>query len=233
MLYLYYGNDTPRVRQKAFSFAHTLTDGNTIGTQVTVQTYMQGVLADLAEGASLFGGSEVVIIDTVSEDEAVFAEVLDELEILGNSTHHFIMIEGTLRVPEKKKIQSHTKHIEEITGEAKEKFNAFLLTDAFLRRDKKALWLLLMEAWSNGVSNEEIIGILFWQVKILRLVERTKSPEEAGQKPFVYSKAKRALGSFKKGELDTLSQNLLSIYHEGHQGKVDTSLALEKWVLGL
>ncbi len=233
MLYVYFGNDAPRVRQKAFSFIHTLTKGEVIATHITHENYEQGMITDFAEGSSLFGGRHVVVIDTVSEDVLVFEQVLELLPLMEDSVNHFVLIEGTLRAPDKKKIHAHTKKVEEITGEAKEKFNAFLLTDAFLRKDKKSLWLLLMEAWSAGVSNEEIIGILFWQVKILRLVEKTESAEEAGQKPFVYSKAKRALSSFKKGELDACSRNLLSIYHDGHQGKVDTSRALEKWTLSI
>jgi hypothetical protein len=68
---------------------------------------------------------------------------------------------------------------------------------------------------------------------MLRLAERTKSAEEAGQKPFVYSKAKRALSAFKEGELDSISRDLLSIYHDGHLGKRDIDLALERWVLTL
>jgi len=233
MLYLYYGNDASKVRHKAFQFIETLTQGQFLATHVTKDNYVPGMILDYAEGASLFGNTEVIVIDTVSEDDAVFEQVLEFLPIMADSANHFILVEGVLKAPEKKKIQSHTTSVEEITGEAKDKFNTFLLTDAYLRRDKKSLWLLLMEAWKRGVSNEEIIGILFWQVKILRLVEKTKSADEARQKPFVYDKAKRALAQFKKGEIEEHSRALLSIYHDGHQGKVDTARALEKWTLSI
>ena len=62
---------------------------------------------------------------------------------------------------------------------------------------------------------------------------QTKSAEEAGQKPFVYQKAKRALSKFKSGELEKLSRELLVLYHEGHMGKGDINLTLEKWVLNV
>jgi hypothetical protein len=82
-----------------------------------------------------------------------------------------------------------------------------------------------------GLSAEEIIGTLWWQLKTLRLAMLTKSAEEAGVKDFPYNKAKRALKNFKDGEIETLSLRLLNLYHDGHAGKCDIDLALEEWVL--
>ncbi len=233
MISVFFGNDVIGVRTKAFDFVHSLTEEGSGITHVTPDHYEEGMIADVAEGASLFGGMQVCVIDTPSEDQAMYVSVVERLEMMKTSPHHFVLIESTLTAPEKKKFEAHATHFEELTAEKKERFNTFLLTDAFLRRDKKSLWILLQEAWGAGISNEEIIGVLLWQVKILRLVEKTKSAEESGQKPFVYQKAKRALSSFKKGELDSISRELLIIYHDGHLGKHDTGLALEKWVLSL
>lgn len=233
MLSVFFGNDVTRVRQKAFDFLHTLTTSDTSVTHITADRYEAGVIADSAEGTSLFGDVNVFVIDTPSEEPEVLDSVMEQLSLMHDSPNHFILIEGALTALYKKKIEANAVRVEEITAEKKERFNAFRMTDALLRRDKKSLWLLLTEAWKEGLLNEEIIGVLFWQVKILRLVERTKSAEEAGQKPFVYQKAKRALTNFKKGELDDFSRSLLSIYHDGHLGKRDLNQALEKWVLSV
>ncbi len=233
MLHVYFGNDTTRVRQKAFDFLRTLSDGEVQVTSITAETYEEGMIPDVAEGVSLFGKGQIFLVDTVSEDQSAFANLLEHLESMQSSSYHFVMIEGTLNAVDKKKIAKHAASCEEIIAEKKERFDAFLLTDALLQRDKKSLWLLLIEAWREGLSNEKIIGLLTWQVKVLRLVEKTKSAEEAGQKSFVYSKAKRALSKFKKGDVDRMSRELLTIYHDGHAGKVNTSIALEQWVLKL
>jgi DNA polymerase III delta subunit len=234
MLHVYYGNDVTRVRQKAFEFLQSVVEEDALVTKVTPESYGTGMLEELTAGTSLFGGTQVVLMDTLSEGGAdIFAEIIEGLEAMEASVNRFIMIEAALAAAEKKKVEAKATKAIEVTGEKKEKFNAFLMTDALLRKDKKSLWLLLQEAWKQGLSNEEIIGVLFWQIKTLRLVEKTKSAEEAGQKPFVYQKAKRALGSFKEGELDRLSEGLLVAYHDGHMGRVDTGLALEKWVLSL
>jgi len=100
-------------------------------------------------------------------------------------------------------------------------------------KDKKSLWLLFCEAKRNGLSGEEIIGTLWWQLKSLRLAAMTNSASEAGMKDFTYNKAKRALRNFRDGELETLSHSLLLAYHDGHGGIRDIDYALEEWVLGL
>ena len=91
----------------------------------------------------------------------------------------------------------------------------------------------MVAARQAGVSAEEVIGILWWQLKTLRLAAVTKSAPEAGMKDFPYNKAKRALGNFSDGELETLSHSVLRVYHDGHAGKTDIDFALEQFVLSL
>ena len=233
MLSLFYGNDTTTVRQKAFAHLEKLTDDDTRTTSVTVETYVPGMFTELAGGASLFGGTELIVLDTLSDDAEAYDALREALPTLEESKNQFIVIEGALTAADAKTFAKHASHVTEAKGDKEARFNTFALTDAFLHRDKKSLWLLLQEAWRAGVSNEELIGVLFWQVKVLRLAARTASAEEAGQKPFVYQKAKRALTKFKKGELDELSRTLLTAYHDGHSGRADIELALERWVLQL
>lgn len=232
MLYVVFGNDAVGVRTKAHELITRLSEGRGV-LSVTGETYSHGMLSDLAGSVSLFSQEDVVILDSPSENPAMFEEVTDNAELIGESENTFVLIEGGLLSPEKKKLEKHAKDMIEVKRPESERFNAFALADAFVRRDKRSLWLLLVRAREEGLSNEEIIGTLYWQVKMLRLAERTKSAEEAGQKPFVYQKAKRALASFKTGELDVISRDLLSIYHDGHLGKRDIDLALEHWVLTL
>ena len=230
MLYIYFGNNTSEVRQKALARVHVCAGEGGQVTHITSDAYTIGSLIDLASGASLFSEKQVFLLDTPSERTEVYEDIMGNLELLKDSEHDFILIEHAVLAGDKKKFSAHGES-HEITAEKKDSFNTFSLTDALCMRDKKTLWLLLMEARKAGVPAEEIIGVLFWQIKILRLVEKTKSAEEAGQKPFVYNKAKRALLKFKPGELEKLSRELLVLYHEGHVGKVDINLSLEKWVL--
>ncbi|HEU4677160.1 MAG TPA: hypothetical protein VFS75_00385 [Candidatus Paceibacterota bacterium] len=233
MLYAYFGEDTAAVRNEAFRALRRMEKGALV-TTVTADTWNAAALSDLAGGASLFGEAQVIVLDTISEGGAdAKAELFERLDVLKGSSHNFILIEGSLKADEKKRLAKVAEEAKEMEGEKAERFNAFAMTDALLRKDKKSLWLLLTAAWREGLSNEEIIGVLFWQLKTLRLVAKAKDATDAGLKPFVYGKAKRALSSFTEKELDRLSLSLLSAYHDGHAGRADIATALEAWVLSL
>jgi DNA polymerase III delta subunit len=232
MLYVFFGKDETGVRKGAHEFVKTLTQNFDDVSRITSDIYVPGMLDDATESVSLFGEAQVFLIDTPSCDPLFNEDVKEALESMAKSRNHFVIIEKGLTAPERKVYEKHTTAIEEfVPTTGKSEYNVFNLCDALLERDKKKLWLLLME--SEGVASEEIIGVLFWQIKLLRLAEKTRTPEEAGQKPFPYNKAKRALTKFKKGEVDALSRSLTQLYHDGHGGKVDLRAGLERWVLSI
>ncbi len=107
------------------------------------------------------------------------------------------------------------------------------MPEALATKDKRKLWVLLQEARLAGQRDEDIIGLLWWQLKALRLAKITRNADEAGMKEFPYSKAKRALGKFGDGEVEKLSHSLLELYHDGHAGRRDMDMALEEWVLSI
>lgn len=231
MLYVFFGTDTETVRTRAREVVSSVGgDAGERALRVSADTYAPGMLADIAGSTSLFGEPQVVVLDTLSENKDAFTEVCGLFPVLAASPHTFVCIEGALPAALQKECKAHANVCEEIKKES-EKLDVFALCDALIMRDKKRLWLLYVSLTREGVPAEEVIGILLWQLKLLRLAERTGSPEEAGQKPYPYQKAKRALSNFKKGEIDALSRTLLAIYHEGHAGKRDITLALEAWVL--
>lgn len=232
MLHVFFGTDVVGVRKAAHDFLSGQAGGGA-STAITAETYVPGIFADLAESSSLFGEKQLVLIDTPSELAEMKEAVWDMLPQLASSANTFVLIEGKLLAADQKKFKTHAASMEEFHETKVEAFNMFGLADALANKDKKTLWILLTRAKQNGQSAEQIIGILFWQLKALRLAQVTKSAEEAGQKPFVWNKARRALVKFKEGELAAHSRELLSIYHDGHLGKRDADIALEEWVLRL
>ncbi|MBP9843102.1 MAG: hypothetical protein KBC62_03795, partial [Candidatus Pacebacteria bacterium] len=110
-------------------------------------------------------------------------------------------------------------------------FNTFTIAEALAKKDKRQIWVLLQQARLLGIRDEETIGILWWQLKALRLAKRTNTPDEANMKEYPFKKAKQALRNFKDGEVEALSRSLLELYHLAHQGKRDMDMALEEWVL--
>lgn len=231
MFYMYYGSDTGKVRENAYARFNSYVEKGYGSERINDGSYETGMLRDALGATSLFGEKRVVLVDMPSENKELNEEFFSLLGEMTESDTVFVCIEGELKAPERKKLEKHAKELSEFTGEKIERFNTFALADALVSRDKKKLWLLFNEAKESGVSAEEIIGTLFWQVKMMLLAAKTESASEAGQKPFVYSKAKRALSKYKVEEVEAMSGALVRTYHEGHLGKRDIDAALEEWIL--
>lgn len=231
MLKVFYGNDTIKVRQAAFAITEKLeSEGWSVDT-IDQDNYQSGIYIDASGGASLFGQRTVYLIDTPSSQKDWYQETIEALELLSQSDNLFVLMEGPLLAPEKKKFVKFAEAIEEFKAGPSERFNTFALADALAKKDKKSLWLLLNEAILSGIAVEEIVGVLWWQIKSLRLADKTSSATEAGMKDFPYNKAKRSLNKFQAGELETLSNSLLELQHRSRLGLNDLDLALEAWVL--
>lgn len=233
MYSVYFGTDRQRVRDAATNYiAQNLSPEGTL-TTLDAQTFLPGQVADALGASSLFGGEEWFVLDSPSENEDFFEEVKSSLKELSESPNTFIILEGALLAPAKKAYGKYTEVADEFTAEKSEQFNTFGMAEALAQKDKRRLWVLLQEARLSGLKEEAIIGMLWWQLKSLRLASVTRSAEEAGMKDFPYNKSKRALSSFKEGEVVMLSRSLLELYHAGHAGQRDMDIALEEWVLTL
>lgn len=233
MLYSFFGTDVVAVRQKAHDFVHVREEAGMSVVRITPEAWSAGMIEEAAGSASLFGGEQLYIIDTPSGEREMYEYVFENLDLLAESGNTFVLIEEGLLAAPKKKVQKYSAEAVEVTAGKAERFNVFSMTDALARRDKKSLWILLQDAKRAGLSEEEIVGTLFWQMKTMRLAQVAKSAEEAGLKPFVFSKAKSANAKFTEGEVEAKERSLVSLYHDGHLGKRDMAVALEKWVLTL
>ncbi len=228
MLAVFYGTDRKAVRDAGKAYT------DNAGVPVTVideSIFVVGQIASSIGAASLFGGAECFLLDTPSSDEEFETEVVGSLAEMAASSNIFVILEGQLLADAKKKYAKHASAMEDFAAVKEERFNVFQIAEAFAKKDKKQMWVLLQQARSLGIRDEETIGILWWQLKSLRLAKVTRSAEEAGMKDYTYKKAQQALRNFKDGEVETLSSSLLELYHEGHQGKREMEVALEQWVL--
>lgn len=233
MLFVYYGDDVTKLRTEALKKAGDLMDGEGAVEIVTPETGNEALLKDALNAASLFRPHEVWVWDTLSKDEELYTAAKELVLQCAESKNIFVIIEEKLSVKDEKIFKAHATEMTSYTRPALRDFNIFALTDALCTRDKKSLWILLSEAWQAGKSSEEIIGTLMWQLKVLRLVAVSGSPDEAQLKPFVYEKAKRGLKKFTLEELVDRSHALVTLYHDGHTGRRDLDRSLEAWVLRL
>ncbi len=229
MLQVYFGSD----RHAVVEAVHEAVMGG--GEIVTVddRSFVPGMFVDLTSSASLFDEVQTYIIDTPSNAADFNEECVDALADMSESANKFFIIEGSLLAPQKKKLLKFAEHSEEHTADKAERFNTFAMAEALARRDKKTLWMLLQEARLVGLREEEMIGILWWQLKAIRLAEVTSSASEAGMKDYPYRKAKQALSNFPNSTAAKLSNSLLDLYHKSHKGVRQIDTAFEEWVLAV
>ena len=233
MLRVFFGNDTIRVRERAFTLLENLRTKEATATVLEANNYEPGVVMEMVNTQSLFGGNQVYLFDTPSQEEKFYEEVVDNLSSMKEQKSIFIIVETALLAAEKKRFEKYADTFLEYKATVAERFNSFSLAEALSRKDKKTLWLLFHEAILAGIAAEELVGILWWQLKTLRLASLAKSSEEAGLKDFSYQKAKRSLVKFGEGELEKLSASLLTLIHDSRLGFYDTDQALERWILKL
>jgi hypothetical protein len=128
---------------------------------------------------------------------------LGKLELINESQNDFIFFEGKLSkivLDAFKKVRAEL-NIFELSKEKKEKYNNFLLADAFADRDKLKLWVYFRQAMDKGVRMEELVGILFWKAKDMILKKNFYKFSEAELKNFT-AKVSYLLPQARKTGLD-------------------------------
>lgn len=231
MYLVFIGSDRLKVRDKATEYIDKNMPAGATLTTIDDGSFSDGQVLNALGTNSLFGGEEWFVLDNPSQAADFIDEVKNSLKEIADSVNTFLILEGGLLATEKKTYSKYAQDIFEFKSVGVERFNTFALAEALATRDKKRLWVLLQEAKLSGLREEEMVGMLWWQLKSLRLAALTKTAEEAGMKDFPYNKAKKTLAKFKPNEVNKLSQELLEIYHQGHAGVSEMELTLEQWVL--
>lgn len=206
MIYILTGNDT----KKKNAYLKKLSNGDQsiFASEINVT---KDSLFEQAKSLSLFGGYPTVIIENIIKDgDITFSQ--EDISILKDSETIFIFIEEKLLATELKKFKKYAI-IEDFSIQVikqASKINIFGIADAFSNRDKIGTWILYREAVSQGISPEEISGIIFWKIKTMFLI---------GAK------------FFSTDELKIRSSELVSIYHMAHRGECDFVIGLEQFIL--
>lgn len=83
----------------------------------------------------------------------------------------------------------------------------------------------------RGKPPEEIHGVISWQMRQVLSALAAGSAEEAGMKPYTYSKAKAALKKYSREELQGIADSLLKMNHDARRGITNLPAALEHLAL--
>lgn len=236
MIYAVFGNDFDRARNKAEELLTSLRvkkpDASLV--RVTEENVSENLLQELMQVQGLFAEKSIVFLDRVLDTKVGKEILLSQLKEMKESVNIFILLEKNLDAKTKEKIEKSAEKVQEYSIKEEKKaptFSIFTLTDAYAAKDKKATWLSYQAARESGAEEEQIHGILFWQIKNIQLAKRTKSAADAGLNPYVFSKASLATKKFSDEEVERGIVQLSDMYHAARRGEIDFEAELERFLL--
>ena len=235
MLYVLYGTDRDKVliaQRELLARLKTENPGIEVFS-LSEENYAPEELERYIGSTGLFNKKHIVTLLDLLEHEDYGESVLKNLPDMADSESFFIIRDGKLSVKTAKACMEHADECTEFAlpkGSEERPFSVFSLADSLGNRDKKNLWILYQEALREGLSAEEIHGLLTWQMKTLVQIAKGAT---AGMKPFVLGKGKRFLQNYKDDESTDKLFELTVMYHEARRGGLELPLALEKFVLSL
>lgn len=207
-------------------------------------------LVELGSARGLFVSKTIVVLDGACESAASREALIVAASMLESSKNTFIVFErGKVDATAEKALTSAAAKTfrspapsaegagrgRAVGASARERAydpGLFALADALGERNRKELWVRYTRArYIDGRAPEEIHGILFWQARAMLSAHECSSADEAGLKPFVFSKSKRYAARFKREELRELTGGLVSLYHDARRGIHDLDIALERFIL--
>lgn len=213
MIFFYSGTDSKKAREKMNEeVARTAKGGERV-----VRIHDTNSPADLyasLQGGGLFGERHVFVLDSVSQNEEMWAVFLQTLEGMKDSVEPFFVFEANPDASTRRAIEKYAEKSQRFDAPKKEKDDSvFALANALRRADKKALWAGYQRELIKGNAPEAIHGVLFWGAKDMLLKSREGTPENR--------RAKR------------LVAELAELPHEARRNNFPLEYALEHFVLSV
>lgn len=237
MLYAFVG-DREKAKDKARALERSLLARNTEAGYFVLdeESVSDASLSSLVSGQGLFSQKYIVRLNGVFKEKETAEVVLGALVHIASSENIFVLVEGALPAPVLKKVEKYAEKVvicEASLPKKGAKENPFALTEAFSARDKQALWMHILGARMRDTAPEDTHGLLLWQYRQWCFAKVAEGPEDAGMKPFVYTKSKKALARYSEEELKDIGKRLIRMNHDARRGIVDLSAELERFALSL
>lgn len=218
MIYLFSGDDVKKKTLSHEKFIKSLPaqaglPKNPDTFFVSRNDFDRNQIESFYSGSSLFSPTSLIIFQNVLEREEARDFITERLVPMGESGNTFVFIEGKLNKPILDAFKKARAEINvfELPKEKKEKFDSFLLANAFSQRDRLNLWIYFREAVDKGVAMEELAGVIFWKIKDMIL--------------------KRNFGKFTEEELKDFISRLSYLLPEARKKGQDAESAFEQFLL--
>jgi DNA polymerase III delta subunit len=244
MLFFFYGDNQDEARLQAQKNIQAAQKKHPTAEffRLNTENFSMARLEDLITSQGLFYSGSIVFLDHVLVAEQG-EQLLKKIKEIASSPNFFIFLESKINKKDLDKLEKSAIKVQVFNRTPRrltkkeslalkgEKIDFFEFSDALGARDRKGLWTLYQDALAEGVPAEEVHGIFFWQIKSMIVASKSQTPAESGLKPYVFDKARGYVRNYSSDKLESMSRDLFTMYHEAHRGKIDFSVALERFIL--
>jgi DNA polymerase III delta subunit len=200
--------------------------------RIDADNFSKDIVRELLASQGLFEKKYIVVLEDVLSNKERREDIQDFFSDMQTSEHVWLCAETSLDEKVLKVVTPFTQKIWEFTEkQKKENYNVFTLATHLGTRNAKKLWVEYVRLIENGVSAEEIVGVLYWQIKNIYIVSKTKTAKESGLAPFVYSNAESYAKKWKAEELNRVSETLLASVDRARKGEGELGVFVEQLVL--
>ncbi|OGI67418.1 hypothetical protein A3A05_02220 [Candidatus Nomurabacteria bacterium RIFCSPLOWO2_01_FULL_41_12] len=212
MIYLFAGDDAKNKLLAYEKFLKSIPSG-TETFFINRNDFNKTQIESLYSGSGLFFSKCAVIFENILEYEENRDFILEKLKPMSKSPNSFVFLESKLNkmiLDIFKKTRAEL-NIFILPKAQTEKFNNFLVANAFGQKDKLNLWIYFRQAVDRGVGMEELIGVLFWKVKDMLI--------------------KKDFRKFSEAELKSSASRLSFLLPEARKAGLDAEAAFEQFLL--
>ncbi len=212
MLHLFTGDDT-KAKLASYGKFIKAVPKTTETLFINRNNFDRAQIENLYSGSGLFFLKSTIVFHNIFEREEARDFLLEKLDLMAESGNDFIFLEGKLNKPvvDAFRKQKAEINIFELPKAKKEKFDNFLVANAFSTKDKLNLWIYFRQAMDLGVGMEELIGVLFWKIKDMLI--------------------RRNFGKFTQVELQNSAAKLSYLLPEARTRGEDAESAFEQFLL--
>jgi hypothetical protein len=214
MIYLFSGDDAKKKITQHEKFIQSLPKKAEVFS-ISRNSFNSMELESFYSSTSLFSEVSVVMFDNILEKEEVRDFILKILPLMGESQNIFIFLEGKLLKPvldafKKARAEINVFEMPKQAGK-KERFDNFLVANAFAGKDKLNTWIYFRQALAAGAAMEELTGILFWKIKDMII--------------------RKNFNKFSESELTSFAAKISYLLPEARKSGRDAEAAFEEFLL--
>lgn len=209
MLYVFYGTDTAQAGTKARALVESLRAKRPDAAyeKIDGDSWDPSLVQSHLGGQGLFSSKYIVYLDRVTENKTAKDGLVDYIPAMQESANIFIVYEGKLLTELKKVVEKHAEKV--VIVDEKKAANSF-----FGGGDGPNIFAL-----ADAVGKGD--AVRSWTLYRQAVDSGIESEAIIGM---LFWKAKTV-------ENKVLTNELITLYHDGHRGLVDLELGIEKLVL--